>query len=702
MSKPVVGIIALAVVALFPAAIALDPALAPGGSSAPGSAAVAAHPKADRLASVDRGTTTGSVPLDGDILPEAQPAPLLVDIGPLKAGLDALYAGDIDDARVFRDKLPDGALDRHILSWAIAMSGNPAVTSAEISDTARRLADWPGEDTLRRHAERALYREKPDAPAVFRAFGATEPKTLQGAKLLARAWLASGDAERAHTVLAPFWRNQRLDGADETALVKEFGALLTTADHRFRMEKMLYDEQPKAALRVARLAGAEALAKAWIAMLRKDKGAAKLLDAVPPEQRSAGYLFAKAKFLRRKKDFAGAAAVMLKAPLDAVALVDPDEWWIDRRVLSRELLDKGDVKTAYRLAAAHIGEKPENVVDAEFHAGWYALRGLNDAKTAAGHFAKLRDAASGPIALARAYYWLGRAAEAGAGGDAKAYFITAARYGTAFYGQLAADRLGQQAILIDDPSPSEADRKAFAAREAVQAIARLEQTGFEARADILYIDLADALDSPGELALLAARAEQRGDHFLALRIGKVAARRGIAVGALSHPVGVIPPSAEISGAGQALAYAIARQESEFKVSAVSGANARGLLQLLPGTAKEMAKQNGLPYSLDRLTADAGYNATLGAAFLRDQLLSFDGSYVLTFVGYNAGPGRARQWMARYGDPRGKQLDSVVDWIERIPFTETRNYVQRVMENYQVYKMRLSGRFDIAADLVRGR
>ena len=197
-------------------------------------------------------------------------------------------------------------------------------------------------------------------------------------------------------------------------------------------------------------------------------------------------------------------------------------------------------------------------------------------------------------------------------------------------------------------------------------------------------------------------AEQRGDHFLALRVGKIAAGRGLAIGALSHPVGVIPASADISGAGKALAYAIARQESEFNVAAVSGAGARGLLQLLPGTAKEMAKQNGLPYSQDRLTADAGYNATLGAAFLSEQLGRFDGSYVLTFAGYNAGPRRAQQWVAKYGDPRGRKLDQVVDWIERIPFTETRSYVQRVMENYEVYKMRLSGRFDIAGDLVNGR
>ena len=185
-------------------------------------------------------------------------------------------------------------------------------------------------------------------------------------------------------------------------------------------------------------------------------------------------------------------------------------------------------------------------------------------------------------------------------------------------------------------------------------------------------------------------AEKRGNHFLALKIGKIATARGIDIGALSHPVGAIPASADISDAGEALAYAIARQESEFNVGAVSHAGARGLLQLLPGTAKEVAKKAGMTYSKDRLTTDAGYNATLGAAFLGEQLGRFDGSYVLTFAGYNAGPGRAREWIKRYGDPRGKDIDTVVDWIERIPFAETRSYVQRVMENYQVYKMRLSG------------
>jgi peptidoglycan lytic transglycosylase len=252
------------------------------------------------------------------------------------------------------------------------------------------------------------------------------------------------------------------------------------------------------------------------------------------------------------------------------------------------------------------------------------------------------------------------------------------------------------------PQPSAADRKNFANREAVSAIKRLQEAGYDRYAETLYRDLAGQLISPGELALLAVLAEKQGNHFMALKVGKIAGARGIDVGALSHPLGVIPDTANISGSGKALAYAIARQESEFNVGAVSSAGARGLLQLMPGTARQLAKKAGLTFSQTRLTSDAGYNATLGAAFLGEQLDRFSGSYVLTFAGYNAGPNRAAQWVAKYGDPRGKDVDAVVDWIERIPYTETRSYVQRVMENYEVYKMRISGKYDIVGDLVNGR
>ena len=242
----------------------------------------------------------------------------------------------------------------------------------------------------------------------------------------------------------------------------------------------------------------------------------------------------------------------------------------------------------------------------------------------------------------------------------------------------------------------------FARREAVQAIQKLEEAGFDWRADILYRALAAEIDSPGEVAILAAMAEKRGDHRISLQVGKIAWNRGLDVAALAYPLGAVPTSANISGSGKALAYSIARQESAFDKAAVSPANARGLLQILPGTAKGVAARHGLPYSKDRLTSDAGYNATLGAHFLGEQIDEFGGSYILTFIAYNAGPRRVPQWIERFGDPRGRPLDEVIDWIEMIPFTETRHYVQRVMENYQVYKARLGQPAGIEQDLRFGR
>ena len=623
-------------------------------------------------------------------------------IARLKSGLDALSQRAIGKARGIRDGLSPSSLDHHILAWAIAMHGGDLVPSGDIAATAQNLSGWPGMATLRKNSERALYRENPDAKTVIRVFGETQPQTVEGAILLARAHVAQGNAAAARGVLSPFWRAEKLDAKDESQIIKEFGTLIPAADHRVRMERMLYIERVTSAQRVASLAGAKPLADAWAAVIRGEKTAAKLLKAVPANQRSAGYLFAEARYLRKQEKFSQAAAIMLKAPQDRASLIDPDAWWTERRVLSRELVDHGDMKMAYRIAAGHSAESPAIAADAEFHAGWYALRGLGDAKTAARHFASIAASAEGPISLSRAYYWLGRAAEAGGPGTSKTYYQKAANYGATFYGQLAAKRIGGQTLNVAYPAPTDADRQNFSRREAVKAIQRLETAGYPRLADTLYRELASQLKASGELALLAAMAERRGNHFLALRVGKIAASRGIDIGALSHPIGVIPASANISGAGKALAYAIARQESEFNVSAVSGAGARGLLQLLPGTAKEVAKKAGMTYSQDRLTTDAGYNATLGAAFLGEQLGRFDGSYVLTFAGYNAGPRRAQEWVNRYGDPRGKDIDTVVDWIERIPFHETRSYVQRVMENYQVYKMRLSGKFDIVGDLVNGR
>ncbi|NRP71174.1 Soluble lytic murein transglycosylase [Ensifer psoraleae] len=621
----------------------------------------------------------------------------------LKTGLDALSNREPAKAIAVRDGMPSGTLERHILTWAIAVSGQKGVPSYEIAEAQRELQGWPGLKLLRAHSERALYRENPPAADVIAAFGATRPETAEGTIILARALMAQGQNAAAAKHLRATWLKDALDKDTETKILSEFSDLLTTADHRRRMELLLYRARVDQAGRFSDLGKAQSLYRAWTAVIRSSDNAAALIKAVDLSWRdSPAFLFLRIEHLRKQDKYQEAAKLLAQMPKDSEALVNPGEWWTEQRIVSRGLLDEGDFRGAYRVAASHAATEATDIVDAEFHAGWYALRGLEDPATAAGHFRKILEASTRPISASRAWYWLGRAAEAGGPGDPKEHLANAARYHGTFYGQLAAARLGRSALDVSYPSPTPEDRIRFERREAVRAISGLDAAGHGWRADSLYRSLAEELTSPGELAMLAARAEETGDHQLSLQIGKIAFARGVDVAALAFPIGVIPSSADITGAGKALAYAIARQESAFNPAAVSVANARGLLQLLPGTAKGVASRFGLAYSKDRLTTDAGYNATLGAHYLGEQINSFGGSYILTFIAYNAGPRRVPEWLDRYGDPRGKPIDDVVDWIERIPFQETRNYVQRVMENYQVYKSRLGEPADIVADLRMGR
>lgn len=627
----------------------------------------------------------------------AQPA----QSGALKDGLDALTGKNIGRTLSIISSMPTGSLERKVLLWATALSGQSGLSSAQLSAIPAQLPDWPGQDAMQRNFEAALASEKHSPAEIIAAFGKSRPDSLNGAVALAQAHLSKGDRKSAHAVISPFWREERLSAEDEKFVLDRVSKALSQDDHRARMHMQFYHDRASDGMRMAKLSGQASLAKAWEAVIRNSDKAEQLLAAVDLSSRKdPGYLFARIKQARRSGDLKEAARLMLSAPRARADLGEPDEWWVERRLVSRAILDAGDAKTAYRIAAAHSAESPAEQAEAEFHAGWYALRYLKDSRSAAKHFANILKVSSTPISQSRAHYWLGRSTS---GATALSHFRAAAQFGGTFYGQLAAQKTGAGALQISNPRPSAAERIRFATREQVRAIDLLESAGYEWRADALYRDLARSLNSPGELALLAARAEKRGNATLALQIGKIAHGRGLEVDTVSWPIGAIPGSARIGDTGRALAYAIARQESAFNVAAVSPANARGLLQLLPGTAKSMARKTGSAYSLKKLTTDAAYNATLGAAYLSEQLDNFNNSYILTFVGYNAGPGRVRQWIETYGDPRGRSIEDVVDWVERIPFTETRNYVQRVMENYQVYKARLAaGRLDIEGDLRFGR
>lgn len=641
------------------------------------------------------------------VTPPAESAPLpdlpLQASEDLRAGFLALQIRDTLSAIGWRDRLPSGSVEWKTLTWAIAVSGQTATPSSELVMAKSTLQGWPALDDIEINLEKALFRENASPQMAAGAIGATGAQSVEGEILLIRAQIEAGDQTGANARLKTLWATRLFDVANEDRILTEFGTRLGPEDHKARLIRLLYAEKFSQAMRFATLGKAEPLAKAFIAVVNRDKKADDLLDqARGGFGKDPAFLFASVKQARYARRFRQAAQLLSTAPGDQAALVDPGAWWVETRIVSRMLLEQGRAADAYKLAAAHLSSAPSDIVEAEFHAGWYALRGLKDAKRAAAHFNAILTASRRAHDQARAYYWLGRAAEAGSGGDAKALFLKASDYPATFYGQLAASRIGVAIRPQQRYRPLADIVSLMKNRPEMQAIELMLQCGQDGRARRLYLALARTLESPTELQALADSALSAQGPALALAIGKTALNQGHDPGMAAFPLGAIPDSADISGAGKALAYAIARQESAFNPKAVSPADARGLLQILPSTAKTLAAKHQLAWAEERLTEDPGYNATLGSHYLGEQIDKFKGSYILTFAAYNAGPGRIPQWIKRYGDPRKKKLDDVVDWIETIPFQETRDYVQKVMENYQVYKALLNQPADIASDLTAGR
>jgi soluble lytic murein transglycosylase len=501
------------------------------------------------------------------------------------------------------------------------------------------------------------------------------------------------------------WRNDVMSEDTETTALDLFGALLTPGDHKARMDLFLYGSEHEGALRAARRLGAPyvALAKARIATYRKAPNTRALMEAVPHElQGDPGYIFSKIQLLRREEKFAEAAQLMLSAPRDAARLYNVDEWWIERRLLSRKMLDVGERRTAYLIARdAALPARDIYKTEQEFTAGWIALRFLTDPATAAQHFARIGVGSVNPTALARAGYWQGRAAEAaGRSQDARTAYIAAAAHSTSYYGQLARAKLGLPQIELRS-APSGRVR-GIERLEIVRAVQLLYQLGEREIAVPIFGDAGENGDSDA-LVGLGELASRQGDARSMLLLGKAALNRGLPFDFYAYPVNGIPPFRSIGpDVEQSVVFSIARQESAFNPSVVSPAQAYGLMQVTPDAGRYVCKKYGAAFDLNRLKADPVYNASLGAAELGGLLEDYRGSYIMTFAAYNAGRGSVKKWIERYGDPRNPSVDAV-DWVELIPFSETRNYVQRIMENLQVYRARFGGgtRLQIEADLHRG-
>ncbi|MBM3556735.1 MAG: lytic transglycosylase domain-containing protein, partial [Alphaproteobacteria bacterium] len=378
------------------------------------------------------------------------------------------------------------------------------------------------------------------------------------------------------------------------------------------------------------------------------------------------------------------------------------EIWGERHVLARRALRAGAVTDAYRLAKDHGLTGGAGFADAEWLAGWIALRFLKENRQALDHFERLADAVRLPVSRAKAAYWSALAAEGNGNSDrARRWWGEAARYPTTFYGQLAILRLDPSGILNVPPLPSAstAEEGAFRDNELRRAVELLAAVDDRARAKLFILRLGEISKTPGEHVLIGRLGEAMGRNEWTVQAAKRAARAGIFLHAAGFPV--ISTAASGGQPEPALVHAISRQESEFDHRAVSRAGALGLMQLMPRTAQSVARGLGVPYAQARLLDDPGYNMRLGSSYLEQMIKRYGGSYVLASAAYNAGPGRVAQWLRENGDPRDPAID-VVDWIELIPIEETRNYVARVLENLQVYRQKLEGApVRLAEDLKRG-
>lgn len=630
----------------------------------------------------------------------------------LRSGLASAEAGDWAGLAQLRDGATD-PLVRRMLQWRWAAATEAPLYFSDISQALTELQGWPGRTTMRTRAEQSILdsRLTPQQRIDFLRSD-NGPITGDGRIALAIALKDAGQRNEAAEIARAAWRTDALSTATEDRALEEFSSALTSEDHAARVDGLLWRNQHTAARRLLpRVSSADrAVANARIALQsRARRGLQAAVDAVPASRADdPGFLYDRAQYRRRAGNPEEAMPLMVEidprqAPLAARAAI-----FAERRLYVPRSLRAGNYRQAYRLVSNHGLTSGEAFADAEWMAGWLSLRFLGNQAEAREHFAHLSENVSSPVSLSRAFYWRAEAERAlGNNAESERLLEQAARFNFTYYGQLAATRGNRTAMLSlpDTSRVTDAARSRFESRELVRALRLMSEAGAQRDFESIAYYLDDTLDDPMELELLSQMAREQSYHRTALRNAKAGLFRNVVATSAAYPTLELPAVVQSRGRPEpALVHAIIRQESEFDAGAISSANARGLMQLIPATAQLQARREGMTFTRSALTTDPQYNMTLGSAHLADLVDDFNGSYVMAIAAYNAGPGNVRNWVNDWGDPRSSAVD-VIDWIELIPFGETRNYVQRVTENLQVYRYRLAGHpvpIELERDLHRGR
>jgi soluble lytic murein transglycosylase len=559
--------------------------------------------------------------------------------------------------------------------------------------------DWPDTTRMRGWAEKALQPGENGA-TVLAFFAADKPKTANGWARLAEAYAATGRASEALDAARRAWRSSDLSDADEQAIWSRYGASFTRADEDDRIESLLFAKKTADAARFLSAASPDRRASfaARIAMQQNASDAGSKYEAVAGSViTDAGLMMDRVRWLRANHYASAAQQLAAREHNFTYKPADPQRFYEMLIEIAGDGVDARDWQAVYNVASqvddvlpqgTNLADQPRDFRDSyttlAWLAGTVALDRMNRPTYAIPMFDRYARAGKSLQVQTKGNYWAGRAAlAAGRLQEANGYFERAAVYPDLFYGQLALERLGRSVSPPPQALPqyvtTQLQRDAFNSRRIVQAIKLLGQQGRSSEQALFVKALAESLNNDGERNLAVQLGQQIGRQDVAVWTSRMARVKG-SMFYVKQAYPTLPAS--LSGELWSLAHGISRQESSFDPYAVSHAGARGMMQLMTGTAREEAGKMGVGFDSYRLISDPSYNVLIGSAYFNRLLNNWNGSVPLAVAAYNAGSGNVRKWIDRYGDPRG-QVD-MLKWIEAIPYTETRAYVQRVIENSVVY------------------
>lgn len=589
-----------------------------------------------------------------------------------------------------RRQVPRGGdtVEQKLLQWVQYRNGAPGASFNEIASFVNANPDWPLLDKLRLQAEKTMPDNLSDQDTIA-WFQNNRPVTPGAMERYIRALAASGNAAQARQVISEWWPDANLTRDQQKSFYARYKAYFDKQANRTRFNALIFRGEYSNARGMASVLGPgyPELAEARIALSSEQGDPNGAMARVPANlQNDEGLLYERLRWRRRHDLDEGAMEILAHEPPYG-EMYNPQAWWDERHILARRLIEDRKYAQAYKLIVKHGQREGLPFSQAEWLAGWLALRFLNKPWEAFEHFERVYHKVETPISKSRAAYWAGRASEVLKHKDvAQKWYKVAAQTQTTFYGQLAAAAINAPQKLPVPTIKSSTKPSGQSIAEMLKASEYLIEAGQWSEASSFLLRVTTIARKPDDFLLAAQQASRAGLKHIAIRIAQDAEKQNVLLPDYAYPQ-VENYMRGINDVEWALIHGLIRQESRFDEQAVSSAGARGLMQLMPGTAKEVARKSGLSHQNEWLTSRPAHNVKLGSKYIGQLVARYDGNYAIALAGYNAGPSRANRWIEEFGDPRKGEID-LVDWIELIPIYETRNYVQRVMEGVYVYRLRL--------------